>query len=452
MSEFHATHGALRRDNPASCDDAHRISPGKQSTVDGEAGYAGQGSTVSAAMARPTLMSIFAGAGGLDAGLEQAGFETRLAIDVERNAIETLKATKVKRIPVDGARRKYLARASLVHADLTALTKADLVDLWADDDPPDLLAGGPPCQSFSSAGKQRGVDDERGRLFKDFVRAARALRPALVLFENVQGLITARDQEGHVGGVLQAIQAEFENAGYACSFALVNAADFGAPQRRVRLVMLGSRRHELPSFPPSATHFRDGEQLGLVPWVSLRDALKGFPARGSEGAVWASEEMERKLAGVLPGKGIRVGGVVENNRPGGHWGYRQDGFVANWHQPARTVRAASTPDWLRMEDGSHRRLTWQECACLQGFPSSWAFQGASASRFRQIGNAVPVQLARALGDQALEALVNGPMKRNVSPSSPPWPQSFRRRIRYTTSEHRVNGALRKRRSQSKLAA
>jgi DNA (cytosine-5)-methyltransferase 1 len=162
--------------------------------------------------------------------------------------------------------------------------------------------------------------------------------------------------------------------------------------------------------------------------------------------------MERKLAEVSPGKGIRVGGVVENNRPGGHWGYRQDGFVADWHQPARTVRAASTPDWLRMEDGRHRRLTWQECACLQGFPSSWAFQGASASRFRQIGNAVPVQLARALGGQALEVLANGPTKRNASPLSPPWPQNFRRRIRYTTSEHRVNGALRKRHSQSKIAA
>ena len=187
-------------------------------------------------------------------------------------------------------------------------------------------------------------------------------------------------------------------------------------------------------------------------WVSLREALKGFPLRGSADAVWANEDMEKKLAEVPPGKGIRVGGAVENNRPSGHWGYRQDGFIADWNQPARTVRAASTPDWLRMPDGRHRRLTWQECACLQGFPSEWDFQGAVGSRFRQIGNAVPVDLAAALGNLAARTLEAGPVKRNTSPSSQPWPDSFTRRIRYTTAEHRVNGALRKRAGGAKLAA
>jgi DNA (cytosine-5)-methyltransferase 1 len=397
-------------------------------------------------------MSIFAGAGGLDAGLEQAGFETRLAIDVDRDAVATLRATKADRLPVGGGRRKHLAKAKLVHADLTKVTKNELVELWGSEDPPDLLAGGPPCQSFSSAGKQRGVDDERGRLFRDFVRAAKALRPSLILFENVQGLVTARDQEGRVGGVLETIQAEFESAGYACTFALVNAADYGAPQRRVRLVMLGSRRHQLPAFPPPATHAKDHVTDGLPPWISLGEALKGFPAKGSADAVWANEDMEAKLAEVSPGKGIRVGGAVENNRPSGHWGYRQDGFVADRDQPARTVRAASTPDWLRMEDGRHRRLTWQECACLQGFPGEWDFQGAGASRLRQIGNAVPVELAKAIGEQAARTLQEGQMKRNASPSSRPWPPSFTRRIRYTTAEHRVNGALRKRPVRSKVAA
>jgi DNA (cytosine-5)-methyltransferase 1 len=397
-------------------------------------------------------MSIFAGAGGLDAGLEQAGFETRLAIDIDRDAVETLRATKAARLPVDRGRRKYLAKANLVHADLTKLTKSELVGLWGADQPPDLLAGGPPCQSFSSAGKQRGIDDERGRLFRDFLRAARALRPSLILFENVQGLVTARDQDGTVGGVLRTIQSEFERAGYACSFALVNSADYGAPQRRVRLVMLGSRRHELPAFPPPVTHSRDNGTEGLPQWVSLREALKGFPLRGSADAVWANDDMEKKLAEVSPGKGIRVGGAVENNRPSGHWGYRQDGFIADWKQPARTVRAASTPDWLRMPDGRHRRLTWQECARLQGFPNGWDFQGTLGSRFRQIGNAVPADLAAALGDLAARTLEAGPVRRNTSPSSQPWPDSFTRRIRYTTAEHRVNGALRKRAGGVKLAA
>jgi DNA (cytosine-5)-methyltransferase 1 len=404
-------------------------------------------------MSKLTLMSVFAGAGGLDAGLELAGFETRLAIDVDGNAIDTLSETKAQKLRIDGTGRRYLETATLVRADLTKLTKAKLVRLWEEDRPPDLLAGGPPCQSFSSAGKERGIHDERGRLFRDFVRAARALRPSLVLFENVQGLVTARDHDGHVGGVLRAIQEEFESAGYACAFALVNSADYGSPQRRVRLVLLGSRRHELPAWPPPATHGRDIDlDVPLLPWVTIRQALEDFPEYGPADAVWASEDMEKKLAAVSPGSGLRVGGAVESNRPGGHWGYRQDGFVADWDQPARTIRAASTPDWLRMKDGRHRRLTWQECARLQGFPCDWPFQGPAGSRFRQIGNAVPVELARALGLQATATLQSGPMKRNAAPSSVPWPASITKRIRYTKSEHRVNGKHRKRRHDRELVA
>jgi DNA (cytosine-5)-methyltransferase 1 len=421
-------------------------------SVDGERKYAARGQTVPVVMSRPTLMSIFAGAGGLDAGLEEAGFETRLAIEIDDDAVQTLKAAKASRLSINGGRRKHLAKAKLVRADLTKLAKGEFVELWDSPNPPDLLAGGPPCQSFSSAGKQRGIEDVRGRLFKDFVRAARALRPSLILFENVQGMVTARDQEGEIGGVLSAIQGEFERAGYACTFALVNAADYGAPQRRVRLVMLGSRRHELPAFPPAATHSRDHELGDLPRWISLGDALKGTSVDASADIVWANAEMQEKLADVPLGKGIRVGGAVENNRPSGHWGYRQDGFVADPTQPARTVRAASTPDWLRLDDGRHRRLTWQECARLQGFPEGWDFRGTSASRFRQIGNAVPLQLARAIGAQALETLERGEVSRNTSPSSHGWPASFTRRIRYTSAEHRVNGALRKRVVRSKIAA
>jgi DNA (cytosine-5)-methyltransferase 1 len=394
------------------------------------------------------MASLFAGAGGLDAGLERAGFQTRLAIDNDADAVATLRATKEARLRINGIDgRTYLEQATVCNADLTRLTRSDLRRLWGADDPPSLLAGGPPCQSFSSAGKQRGMHDVSGRLFRDFVRAARALRPVFVLFENVQGLVTARDPEGRVGGVLMLVQEEFERAGYACSFALVNAADYGAPQRRVRLVMLGARRHSLPDLPPAPTHARNAGQLEILvqPWVSIRSALASCPERGGgEDVVWAGEAMEAKLADVEPGSGIRVGGTVESNRPSGHWGYRQDGFIADWDQPSRTIRAASTPDWLRMSDGRHRRLTWRECAALQGFPAGWCFSGSLTSRFRQIGNAVPTDLAYALGREVAEALAAGPLKRGTRLESMPWPPNFVRRIRYTKAEHRVNGHLRRR--------
>ncbi|HEV2785314.1 MAG TPA: DNA cytosine methyltransferase [Solirubrobacteraceae bacterium] len=394
------------------------------------------------------VVSLFSGAGGLDAGLEQAGFTTLLAIDNDPDSVATLAAAKKRRLPVD-ANRCYLQDATIVEADLTKLTKAKLLELWGQDTAPAVLAGGPPCQSFSSAGRMRGIEDERGRLFLDFVRAARALKPEFVVFENVQGLVTARDSDGNVGGVLTLVRDAFEKAGYACSFALVNAADYGTPQRRVRLVMVGSRRHPLPGFPPAPTHSREGGNGSLLtPWVSLREALADVAEPTGADVVRPGDALAAKLAEVGPGSGIRVGGRVENNRPGGHWGYRQDGFVADWDQPSRTIRSATTPDWLRLEDGSHRRLTWWECARLQGFPEEWAFQGTVTSRFRQVGNAVPVQLAHALGGAVAAALDAGPLPRGIKPQSAEWPASFRRRIRYTKAEQRVNGPLRRRREDA----
>lgn len=395
-------------------------------------------------------MSLFAGAGGLDAGLEQAGFTTVLAIDNDPDATDTLRAVKAAELPI-GDGRTYLGDAKIETADITRLTKDRLVELWGyGRHKPTVLAGGPPCQSFSSAGRMRGLDDPRGRLFRDFVRTARALRPEFIVFENVQGLVTARGAADGVGGVLRMIQAEFEKAGYGCRFDLVNAADYGAPQRRVRLVMLGTRKHALPEIP-TPSHDRlgtarsdgdrhEGEEAPKKAWVTLAEAIAGLPEPDEGEIVRPRPDLAEQLRKVLPGQGIRVEGARESNRPRGHWGYRQDGFVADLAQPSRTVRAASTPDWLLLPDGTHRRLTWRECAKLQGFLDDWPFEGKATSRFRQIGNAVPLQLAKALGESVLASKRAG--ARKGRPESAEWPRSFRRRIRYTTSEHRVNGHLR----------
>ena len=111
---------------------------------------------------------------------------------------------------------------------------------------PDLLAGGPPCQPFSSAGKMASVSDPRGRLFEHFVRLAESLKPKLILFENVRGLITARRPKGEPGEVVDLVKRAFERIGYATTFALLNAADFGGPQRRVRCFMMATRFRRPP--------------------------------------------------------------------------------------------------------------------------------------------------------------------------------------------------------------
>jgi DNA (cytosine-5)-methyltransferase 1 len=276
------------------------------------------------------------------------------------------------------------------------------------------------------------------------IRLTEELKPRFVLFENVRGLVTAVGPTGRPGEALELLKREFEGIGYATTFATVNAADYGAAQRRVRLLMLGTADHELPAFP-EPTHTKAGRDPLVIdkkPWTTLGEFLAGLPAPDPSDIVRPTLRRRGELEALEPGTGIRTGGVVESNRPGGHWGYRQDCFLADPSLPSRTIRAASTPDWIRLADGSLRRLTWRECAALQGFPANWQFTGTVASRFRQIGNAVQADVAQAVGEHLLGYLVSGPAK--VPPTSAPCPAEFERRVRYTLAEHRTNGAHRKR--------
>ena len=377
-----------------------------------------------------TAIDLFAGAGGLASSLEASGWQTVSTLDIDENAVATLRRNQA---------RGYLAGARIVEGDIHDIVARDLRpagvrSTWR----PDLLTGGPPCQPFSSAGRMRGFEDPRGGLFQEFVRLADELKPRFILFENVAGLVTAKTPNGEVGGVLRRIQNEFEDIGYACRFDLLNAADFGAPQRRVRLYMIASRQERLPEFS-RPTHSRDKSD-GRKPWVTLTEFLATQPSPSREDIVRPNAHRAAALAKLLPGTGLRSGGIVEANRPSGHWGYRQDCFVADMTMPSRTIRAAATPDWLRLRGGSMRRLTWRECANLQGFPADWEFVGTVASRFRQIGNAVQGHIGRAIG-AALN--VSASETRRSKSASAPWPACFHKRVRYTAMEEVVNGAHRR---------
>ncbi|MGH8883661.1 MAG: DNA cytosine methyltransferase [Egibacteraceae bacterium] len=390
-----------------------------------------------------TVVDLFCGAGGLTAGLEAVGWRTVAAVDRDCDCTATLALTSAAglRVP-DGSGRTFLQGTRLVHGDVTELSAVDLRPPGANSRwRPDLLAGGPPCQPFSSAGRQLGVADPRGQLFLEFVRLADELKPRFILFENVRGLVTAKTPDGRPGGVLRRIQEEFEGIGYACRFQLLNSADYGAPQRRVRLFMLASSDRPLPRLPPPSHSASPQPQLvdGRKPWVTLGEFLAAQPEPDPADVVRPPASRLAALSALPPGTGLRSQGIVEANRPGGHWGYRQDCFVADLALPARTIRAASTPDWTRQPDGGLRRLTWRECAGLQGFPTGWCFTGTVASRFRQIGNAVQGDVAAAIGAVLLSALSQD---RSARPRSAQWPAEFHRRVRYTAMEHRVNGAHR----------
>jgi DNA (cytosine-5)-methyltransferase 1 len=248
--------------------------------------------------------------------------------------------------------------------------------------------------------------------------------------------------------VLESIKRSFDELGYATAFATLNAADYGAAQRRVRLYMLASKEHPLPIFP-EPTHRRIKAEIqpsllevqpDLAEWTRLGDFLSTLPALDYIEFVRPTPKRAAELAKLSPGTGIRTSGRVENNRPSGHWGYRQDSFVADLNLPSRTIRAASTPDWIRLADGTHRRLTWAECSALQGFPIEWPFQGTLTNKFRQIGNAVQADMAEALGRTLMASLVGGELPQ--PPQSLALPDEFGRRVRYTAAEHRTNGSYR----------
>jgi DNA (cytosine-5)-methyltransferase 1 len=391
-----------------------------------------------------TVVSLFIGAGGLDLGLEQAGFRTVSAVDNDPNCVRTLLDNQAARIR-HGDGPAYLEVARILQAGIETLKPADLRPPAADRNwVPDLMAGGPPCQPFSSSGKMLSVSDPRGRLFQDFVRIAQGLKPKLILFENVRGMVTARGPKGEPGEVLDTVRRAFEDIGYATTFALLNAADYGCPQRRVRCFMMATRCTRLPEFP-EATHSESPEAGGLfgasAKWVALGDYLASLPPPSDDEIVRPTERLAAQLAHVAAGSGLKSAGAREATRPGGHWGYRQGTFIADLTQPARTITASASQDWVRLPAGSLRRLTLRECAGLQGFPSEWQFAGPLASKFRQVGNAVPTIFGWIIGRALVEALKGGQQPR---PRSARFPRDFEDAIAYTRREQAKNGESRRR--------
>lgn len=388
---------------------------------------------------KPFAVSLFSGAGGCDIGLEDAGFHLAAATDADQSCVETLRVNAERRVHLPGdPSRTYLEGTKLLQAPVEDVSCSDL---WRLSREPDLLVGGPPCQPFSSAGRQESVSDSRGRLFEDFVRIAKELQPKLILFENVRGLVTARGPSGTPGEALVMVKDAFESIGYASSFSLLNSADFGLPQRRVRLFMMASRVGPPPTFP-IPTHSREpGPDLfnPTEAWVSLGDFLQDQPDPDGDELILPAPALAAKLAALPDGSGLKSMGAAEPTRPGGHWGYKQGTFIADQRLPARTVTASSSQDWIRDRSLRLRRLTVKEVAGLQGFPATWSFVGGRARQYQQIGNAVPPPVARALGEAMLRALSSpeaGPAE------SVPFPDYMAAAIEYTRKEDLRNGSAR----------
>ena len=376
---------------------------------------------------------MFSGAGGLDLGFERAGWSRLLANDIDRDSAATLRNNTKKAL-----------RESVIEADIRSLSVADIKARAGDFGSGSLTAivGGPPCQSWSSAGHQLGMKDDRGQLFLDFIQLANRLDPRFIVMENVRGMLTARGPDGEPGSALGMIREDLRQEGWQTTVSLLNAADYGVPQRRVRLFIVAYREGDRPTFP-IATHSKVPD-ASMQRWVSLRAALSKVRSITDDEVIRPSEKLADELRDIKPGSGVKSPGKPETTRPGGHWGYKQGAFVADLNQPARTVTASTAQDWIIDPKYGLRRLSPRECAAIQTFPSQWKWVGGRASVYRQIGNAVPPKLAEALARSIAEqAGCERPTETSNVVELEPLAPNLAAAIAYTVRDSTRNGASRR---------
>lgn len=388
------------------------------------------------------FVSLFSGAGGLDIGLENAGFSCLYASDIDDAAHATLLENK-RRDPT------HLKHAVIEQADVSMLTGQQVFDrIGLSRGQVPLLVGGPPCQSWSSAGHQKGWLDPRGRLFDDFVRIADELAVRWVMFENVRGLLTARGPDGVPGSALELIRQKLLSVGFQTQVTLLNSADYGVPQRRVRLVVFGFRVGGELEFPEPAF------SKSFAPhWINMNDALSGLAKIRAEEVIRPNENLHRQLLELRPGTGVKSPGKPESTRPGGHWGYKQGAFIADTCRPARTVTANPQQDWIIDPELGIRRLCPRECAALQTFPATWKFVGTRNDQYRLIGNAVPPRLAQQIG-AALQRHILRASQDGRAPVTllKPLAPHLQAAIAYTMKDEARNGASRRASSARRMAA
>lgn len=452
----------------------------------------------------PTLISLFAGAGGLDIGLEQAGFTTLAVNELGAHACETLRQNKAisnltveqidewlslqisqqrcysntsladieelkNRIKNTSGKLSFLQKAKVIEGDIRLITSQELLSsAKVKSGELTLVAGGPPCQPFSRAGKRETVESEDGRLFLEFVRVVKDARPRWFMFENVKGLAQSKTivhylhcchcnkstvipfihrQEllagstleipcphcgklsGGVetrevrGGSLEIILNEFHSIGYKCYHAILNAADFGVPQSRERLFIVGSRDGE--SFEwPRATHCEmkwiasiggkhHSSQLSLLPensllpWKTVKDVLwgSGHPKYGtldfSKARVWVKNVVRphaEPVTWMLDRPSPTVGAHQAAKLALAPFGVPEEQLARQqWHTKGR--RQSDLPHVFV----EHAMFSDEDLLRLQTFPPDWYLFGTRMERAFQIGNAVPPLLAMAVGKAILAA-------------------------------------------------
>ena len=352
------------------------------------------------------VISLFSGAMGLDIGLEKAGLNVVIGQDFDESCVKTMQANGHN---VLGGDIREIDPCKLL--ELTGLSVGE----------PFLICGGPPCQPFSTAGKRLGINDPRGSLFMDFIRMIDYIRPRFFVMENVKGIMSAplkhvplaerdeNDPDQRLGTVLDVILAEFDKLGYKTVYGVLDAVNYGVPQFRERFVLIGSRDNE-DIFLPLPTHFQMHQDKSYQ-WKTVRDAIADLEFDKGECATLSEERL--KFLKMIPEGGnwrdlpeniipIAMGGAYKSG--GGKVGFYRR---LSYNQPSPTVVTSPVQKATMMcHPTQDRPLSIREYARIQQFPDNWIFTGTTAAKYRQIGNAVPVGLAEAIG-KAVCAVADG---------------------------------------------
>ncbi len=367
----------------------------------------------------PTVISLFTCGMGMDVGFEKAKFQTVYTNDITKFACNTIRQNRSE-IPCD-------------EGDITNISSKEILKKSKHKKGEiDVVIGGPPCQSFSTAGARKGLEDKRGMALLEFIRVIRDVQPKFFVFENVPGLksiakkhISFYDRmsvdkktlssDQQYGSLFGEILDEFNKLKkYKSDWDILNSADYGVPQKRKRLILIGSRTMDpkiiFEKIKKNAK-FADpkkAEEEGKKPWKTLRDALDGlkddkmerteFPKWGKylkhipAGGCWV--DLPENLKKEAMGRAANSDDPKRKGKQGGRTGFFRR---LSWDKPSPTlVTSPSQMGTCLCHPDEDRPLTVKEYAKLQGFPAGWKFIGSTSQKYRMIGEAVPVPLAKVI--------------------------------------------------------
>ncbi len=326
------------------------------------------------------IISLFSGCGGLDLGFEKAGFDITVANEFDKNIWETFK----------------------VNHPNTKLIEGDIRNIKEEDFPNEIdgIIGGPPCQSWSEAGSLKGIEDERGKLFYEYIRILKNKQPKFFLAENVSGMLANRHSEA-----VQNILMMFKECGYNVSLTLVNAKDYGVAQERKRVFYIGFRKDLNVNFI-----FPKGSTVDDDKKITLKDVIWDL----QDSAVPSAEKNKHNPKAINNNEyftGDYSPIFMSRNR------------VKGWNEQAFTVQASGrqcqlhpqAPKMIKVgkndcrfvegKENLYRRMTIREVARIQGFPDSFKFIYENTNdAYKMIGNAVPVNLAYEVANAIKKAL------------------------------------------------